>query len=341
MNMKKIAIVTDAWHPQINGVVTTLNRTIKELESFGYHVKTITPQLFKSFPCPTYPEISLSMAGPSAIRKELVDFNPHCVHIATEGPLGWVTRALCRRANFSFSTSYHTRFPEYIRARWPVPLTLSYRVLRSFHKAAGRTMVATSALMNELQSKGFVNTVLWSRGVDTQLFTPERRLANSGKRPVFLYVGRVAVEKNIEAFLQLDLPGSKMVVGDGPAKEELVKKYPDVDFVGYKKGVELATHYASADVFVFPSLTDTFGVVLLEAMASGIPVAAYPVTGPIETVVNGVNGYLDTNLQNAALQALEVSKESCRKYALERTWKSCSKQFLKNLLIHDSQLFKA
>ena len=339
--MKKIAIVTDAWYPQINGVFTTLNRTIEELENFGYQVKTITPQLFKSFPCPTYPEISLSLAGPKTVAKELANFNPHCVHIATEGPLGWGARAVCRKLKFSFSTSYHTRFPEYIRARWPVPLALSYRVLRGFHNTAGRTMVATSALKSELKSKGFINTVLWSRGVDTQLFAPERRQESWGPRPLALYVGRVAIEKNIEAFLKLDLPGSKMVVGDGPAKEELRKKYPKVNFVGYQKGEELAMHYASADVFIFPSLTDTFGVVLLEAMASGVPVAAYPVTGPIESVVNGVNGHLHSDLRIAAQNALDVSKESCRKYALQRTWEACSKQFLNNLLIHDFRLFRA
>ena len=335
--MKKIAIVTDAWHPQINGVVTTLGRTIQYLEGCGYQIKTINPQLFKSFPCPSYPEISLSLAGSRALSKELQKFNPHCIHIATEGPLGWAARKVCRKAGFSFSTSYHTRFPEYVRMRWPVPLSLSYSVVRRFHSSAARTMVATTALKDELTGRGFNNIVLWSRGVDADLFKPAPKKDNGRDRPVFIYVGRVAVEKNIETFLQLDLPGTKVVVGDGPARLELAQKYLEVCFTGYKKGKELASLVSSADVFVFPSLTDTFGVVLLEAMASGVPVAAYPVTGPIETVVNGVNGYLDDDLRGAALKALEVSSESCRNFALRYTWEACSKQFLGNLLIHDFQ----
>lgn len=336
--MKKIAIVTDAWHPQINGVVTTLGKTIRELKDFGYQVQTITPQLFKSFPCPTYPEISLSVAGSRALKSRLADFNPHCVHIATEGPLGWAARSVCLKAKFGFSTSYHTRFPEYVRMRWPIPLSLSYGVVRRFHQAASRTMVATSALKKELSSRGFKNIVLWSRGVDADIFAPEERQELETNKPVFMYVGRVAVEKNIESFLDLDLPGCKYVVGDGPALSTLREKYSDVRFTGYKKGKELAALFASADVFVFPSLTDTFGVVLLEAMASGVPVAAYPVTGPIEVVVNGVNGYLDDNLEIAANKALTVSRKSCREFALKRSWKRCSEQFLDNLLIHTTPL---
>jgi len=335
--MKKIAIVTDAWHPQINGVVTTLGRTIKYLEDCGHEVKRITPQLFKSFPCPTYPEISLSLAGTRALRHELERFEPQLIHIATEGPLGWAARAVCKKAGFAFSTSYHTRFPEYVRMRWPVPLSVSYRVVRRFHSAAARTMVATTALKNELTERGFNNITLWSRGVDAELFNPAAKKENTTKQPVFIYVGRVAVEKNIETFLKLDLPGEKMVVGDGPARLELSRQYPEVNFTGYKKGQELATLVASANVFVFPSLTDTFGVVLLEAMASGVPVAAFPVTGPIETVVNGVNGYLDYDLRRAALKALEVSPESCRQFALQYTWESCGKQFLSNLIVHDCE----
>lgn len=335
--MKKIAIVTDAWHPQINGVVTTLGLTIENLRSFGYQVTTINPQLFKSIPCPTYPEISLSITGAKGVGRKLSSFKPHCIHIATEGPLGWAARSLCKSAGFGFSTSYHTRFPEYVRMRWPVPLSVSYGLVRRFHQAASRTMVATSALKAELESRGFGNIALWSRGVDADLFRPEVAGKNVAKSPIFIYVGRVAVEKNIETFLGLDLPGTKVVVGDGPARQELEAKYPEVRFTGYKKGAELASLVASADVFVFPSLTDTFGVVLLEAMASGVPVAAYPVTGPIETVINGVNGYLDDDLGKAALKALEVSSESCREFALRYTWESCSRQFLNNLVIHDSE----
>ena len=335
--MKKIAIVTDAWHPQINGVVTTLGRTRDHLESVGYQVKVIYPQLFKTIPCPTYPEISLALAGTRSLRRQLQKFKPHCIHIATEGPLGWAARSACNKAGFSFSTSYHTRFPEYVRMRWPVPLALSYKVVRRFHNSAGRTMVATTALKEELIQRGFKNIVLWSRGVDADLFKPQQKKLNGSGDPRFIYVGRVAVEKNIETFLKLDLPGKKIVVGDGPARTDLSSRYPEVTFTGYKTGIELATLVASADVFVFPSLTDTFGVVLLEAMASGVPVAAFPVTGPIETVVNGVNGYLDDDLRRAAIKALEIPSESCRDFAMNYSWESCSNQFLGNLIIHDAE----
>lgn len=336
--MKKIAIVTDAWHPQINGVVTTLTRTVQELIKFGYQVKTITPHGFKTIRCPTYPEISLALAGPKTIAKELLAYQPNCVHIATEGPLGWAARSICKKKHFPFSTSYHTRFPEYLRMRLPIPLCLSYKIVRAFHNGAARTMVATKALKQELQSRGFQNIALWSRGVDSDLFKPGEKMLNSSEKPVFMYVGRVAVEKNIEAFLKLDLPGSKYVVGDGPAREVLSRKYPEVCFTGYKTGQELRDLFAAADVFVFPSLSDTFGVVLLEAMASGVPVAAYPVTGPIETVINGVNGFLDNDLQRAALMALKVSGESCRKFAKQYSWQACSSQFLSNLIIHEQPL---
>ncbi len=313
--MKKIAIVTDAWHPQINGVVTTLTRTVNDLIDFGYQVKTITPQAFTTVRCPTYPEISLALARPKAIAEELFAYQPHCVHIATEGPLGWAARSICRRQRFAFSTSYHTRFPEYLRMRLPVPINLTYRIVKAFHNAAENTMVASKALIKELRSRGFTKTSLWSRGVDTHLFKPGRKDILPGERPVFMYVGRVAVEKNIEAFLQLELPGRKYVVGDGPAREALSRKYPAVHFTGFRTGQELRDLFAAADVFVFPSRSDTFGVVLLEAMASGVPVAAYPVTGPIDTVVNGVNGYLDIDLRQAALKALTVSPQSCREFA--------------------------
>jgi len=330
--MEKIAIVTDAWHPQINGVVTTLTKTIHHLQEFGFQVKTITPDRFKSIPCPSYNEISLAFAGPKRIEKELLEFEPNCVHIATEGPLGWGTRSICRKRNFRFSSSYHTRFPEYVRMRWPIPLRLSYKVVKQFHGRAAKTMVATHSLIEELGGRGFKNLVHWSRGVDTNLFKPhERKIPNN--KPVFIYVGRVAVEKNIEAFLKLDLPGHKIVVGDGPAKEKLSRQYPQTLFTGYKKGQELVDLLTSADVFVFPSLTDTFGVVILEAMAAGVPVAAYPVTGPLESVVNGVNGYLDHDLKKAAIMALSVSSDKCRNYALHNTWETCAKQFSDNLIM--------
>lgn len=336
--MKKIAIVTDAWHPQINGVVTTLTRTVNDLIDFGYQVKTITPQSFKTVRCPTYPEISLALVGSKTIAAELFAYRPNCIHIATEGPLGWAARSICKRRRFAFSTSYHTRFPEYLRMRLPVPISLTYRIVKAFHNAAENTMVASKALMKELHSRGFTKTSLWSRGVDTHLFKPGRKDIIAGGRPVFMYVGRVAVEKNIDAFLQLDLPGSKYVVGDGPERDSLSRKYPKVCFTGFRTGQELRDLFAAADVFVFSSRSDTFGVVLLEAMASGVPVAAYPVTGPIDTVVNGVNGYLDSDLRQAALKALTVSPQSCREFAEQYSWKACSNQFLDNLIIHDRSL---
>lgn len=336
--MYRIAIVTDAWHPQINGVVTTLTQTVGQLERSGYAVKVINPQLFRSIPCPTYPEIRLARAGLGQLQQELFDFAPHAVHIATEGPLGWIARAICRKRKFPFTTSYHTRFPEYIRMRVPIPLNLSYSVVRSFHQAAARIMVATPALDTELQSRGFTNTVPWTRGVDTEMFTPRPDGTGLRKAPVFIYVGRVAVEKNIEAFLELALPGTKVVVGDGPARKDLERRYPETQFAGYRTGTELARSISGADVLVFPSLTDTFGVVMLEAMACGVPVAAYPVTGPINVVTSGINGWLDADLGTAARKALAVSPESCRKSALSYSWEASTGQFLNNLAIEDQPL---
>ena len=329
--MSKIAIVTDAWHPQINGVVTTLTQTIRKLEEFGHTVKVIAPGQFKSIPCPTYPEIRLSLTGPAGLKRQLDTFSPDCIHIATEGPLGWAARKICRIKRFPFTTSYHTRFPEYIRMRIPIPLTLSYSVVRKFHKPATRIMVATEQLDNELGIRKFKNIVRWSRGVDTDLFKPGPKEFLDLPRPVSIFVGRVAVEKNIEEFLKLDLPGTKVIVGDGPARKEMEYRYSGVVFTGYKKGAELAAHLAAADVFVFPSLTDTFGVVMLEAMACGIPVAAHPVTGPVTIVKNGVNGWLDNDLKVALEKALEVSPDTCRKNALQYSWESCTSQFLANL----------
>jgi glycosyltransferase involved in cell wall biosynthesis len=307
--------------------------TARHLELLGHQVKVLHPQLFYSVPCPTYPEIRLALARRSRIERELREFSPHAVHIATEGPLGWAARSVCRKEDFPFTTSYHTRFPEYIRMRMPVPLTFSYPFVRNFHAAATRVMVATPALKEELEQRNFQNLVHWSRGVDTDLFRPDAKSTLCLEQPVLIYVGRVAVEKNLEAFLQLNLPGSKVIVGDGPARKELEKNYPEVHFAGYRQGEELAGYIAAANVFVFPSLTDTFGIVLLEAMACGVPVAAFPVTGPINIVRNGVNGWLDTDLDRAISKAMEVEPESCRNSALKYSWASCSKQFFTNLEI--------
>ncbi len=336
--MKKIAIVTDAWHPQINGVVTTLGHTARTLEGLGYQVEIINPSQFTTIPCPSYPEIPLALTTPRAIRRRLTAFAPHSVHIATEGPLGWAARSVCQRMSFPFTTSYHTRFPEYLRLRLPVPLALSYRVMRHFHRPACRVMVATSALKEELENRGFCNIALWSRGVDSTVFKPGPKDFLDAPRPIFLSMGRVAVEKNLESFLGLDLPGTKYVVGDGPAMEELSRKYPQVRFAGFRKGAELASFVAAADVFVFPSHTDTFGLVLLEAMACGIPAAAFPVPGPESVIVNGLNGYLDHDLRRAALKALTISAAACRTFALSASWEPCTRQFLDNLVFRELPL---
>jgi len=329
----KICIATDAWHPQINGVVTTLNHTSQTLQSWGHEVLLITPERFRTLPCPTYPEIRLSLITPATIREILADFRPHAVHIATEGPIGWMTRAACIGSEVAFTTSYHTRFPEYLRMRAPIPLAMSYSVIRGFHRAAQRTMAAPT-IIDELKSKEFNHLVPWSRGVDISLFRPRECPRDSNSGPLFLYVGRVAVEKNLPAFLDLNLPGTKWVIGDGPALEPLRRAYPEVHFTGAKQGEDLAKHMAAADVFVFPSLTDTFGIVLLEAMACGIPVAAYPVTGPNYLVREGVNGCLDSDLGAAVLRALTVSRQHCRDFALMNSWESCTRQFLDNLAIN-------
>jgi glycosyltransferase involved in cell wall biosynthesis len=336
--MKKIAIVTDAWHPQINGVVTSLGHTVKNLEKLGYQIEIINPSQFRTISCPSYPEISLALTTPAAMYRKLAAFGPHSIHIATEGPLGWAARAVCLRQKFPFTTSYHTRFPEYLRLRLPVPLSFSYSVMRRFHHPASRVMVSTPALREELQNRGFSNVVLWSRGVDTAVFQTGPKDFLDAPRPIFLSMGRVAVEKNLESFLSLDLPGTKYVVGDGPVRDELSRKYPEVKFVGFRQGAELASYVAASDVFVFPSLTDTFGVVLLEAMACGVPVAAFPVSGPESVVINGLNGYLDHDLRLAALKALSVPADSCRSFAKQASWETCSRQFVDNLVFQQIPL---
>lgn len=327
----RIAIVTDAWRPQTNGVVTTLARTAQGLAEWGHDVRLVTPSDFRSVPCPTYPEIRLSLLPGRRLRRALDDFEPEAMHIATEGPLGLAARSLAVRRRWSFTTSYHTQFPEYVRARAPVPVGWSYAALRWFHGAAVRTLVNTPAMSAALAARGFDNLVRWGRGVDTALFRPRQGNPLSLPRPIFVYVGRVAVEKNIEAFLSLDLPGSKLVIGGGPALDSLRVRYPRVSYVGFRHGEELATLVASADAFVFPSRTDTFGLVMLEAMACGVPVAAYPVTGPIDVVSEGVTGALDDDLRAAALRALDVSRESCRAHALQQRWEVAHRQFLGHL----------
>lgn len=329
----KICIATDAWHPQINGVVTTLTRTAETLRGWGHEVMVISPDQFTTIPCPTYPQIRLSMVTATTIGRMLRIFDPAAVHIATEGPLGWTTRKACRTLGLQFTTSYHTRFPEYVRMRAPVPMAMSYALMRGFHRPAERTMAAPT-IIDELTDKNFPHLVPWSRGVDTTLFRPCLESTPLHREPHFVYVGRVAPEKNLSAFLDLELPGRKWVIGDGPSLQDLRNGYPEVRFFGAKRGEDLAWHLAQADVFVFPSLTDTFGVVLLEANACGVPVAAFPVTGPKYLVREGVNGCLDTDLQAAALRALSVSRDTCRAFAGQYSWETCTGQFLSNLAIN-------
>jgi glycosyltransferase involved in cell wall biosynthesis len=331
----KIAIVTDAWRPQTNGVVQTLSTTAQTLRAGGHDVLVIEPNQFRTFPCPTYPEIRLAWLPYRRLAQLLLDFGPDGIHIATEGTLGMAARSWCLRNRFAFTTSYHTQFPEYVRARAPIPIALSYAHLRRFHSAADRTMVATPTLQKQLETRGFRNIVRWTRGVDVDLFKPLGKGFLELPRPIFVYLGRVAVEKNLEAFLDLDLPGTKLVIGDGPERRSLQAEFPTAKFVGYKYGAQLAAHLAAADVFVFPSRTDTFGLVLLEALACGVPVAAYPVTGPIDVIQNGVTGVLDEDLRAAALAALKLDPQQCRAFALKHTWEAATRQFVANLSRRD------
>ncbi|MEM7620343.1 MAG: glycosyltransferase family 1 protein [Pseudomonadota bacterium] len=326
----RILIATDAWHPQVNGVVRTYSRLVKEIEKLGGVVEIITPSQFFTMPCPTYPEIQLALLGTGAVAKRVEAFRPHFIHIATEGPIGLMTRAYCRKAGHTFTTSYHTRFPEYVAARFPIPESWCYAIQRKFHNGGSGMMVATLSLEQELQKKGFNNILHWSRGVDTEQFHP-RPIRLFGNEPVFLYVGRVAVEKNIEAFLQAKLPGQKVVVGGGPQLSDLRTIYPDIQFTGPKTGEELAQHYASADVFVFPSLTDTFGIVIIEALASGLPIAAFPVTGPKDIVIEGKTGVLDDDLSQAAIGALELESDVCYEAAQVYNWQNSAQQFIYNI----------
>lgn len=340
----KIAIATDAWTPQTNGVVTTLKKTAAILEEQGHEVEFITAEGFRTISMPSYRSIRLALWPFKKIARRLDNFCPDAVHIVTEGPIGVATRKYCLKNALPFTSSYHTQFPEYIRLRIPVPLWLSYAFLRQFHGKAQRTMVPSRSMQERLRKRGFANVVLWGRGVDADLFRPTDKGLLKDERPVFTFVGRVAIEKNIEAFLQLDLPGTKYVIGDGPDMQVLQQKYPEAVYTGFLYGRELADHLGAADVFVFPSLTDTFGVVMLEAMACGVPVAAFRVTGPKDVVVDGETGCLNTNLQQAALDALKLDPGKARAYALQHSWQASTEQFLghlEHIQRHQSNEFKS
>lgn len=331
----KIVIATDAWKPQLNGVVRTLETLGDILTSFGNHVRYITPNEFKSVPLPSYPEIRLSLLPNRRVAAIINEFKPDAIHIATEGPIGRAVRRFCKRRDYPFTTSFHTRFPEYAHERWAVPISWGYAVLKDFHKDGETMMVATPGLMDELRARGFVDMKLWARGVDLKQFAPgDRSFLDKHKRPIFLYVGRLAVEKSIEDFLKIELPGTKVVVGDGPQKADLEERFKDAVFVGPKYGEELTRYYQGADVFVFPSRTDTFGLVNVEALACGVPVAAYPVRGPLE-ILDGAPegcGAMSEDLRHACLTAYEKrDPAACRRWAEKFSWDAASRQFITNL----------
>jgi glycosyltransferase involved in cell wall biosynthesis len=326
----RIMVVTDAWLPQVNGVVTTLRNTVRELVAAGHEVREVTPESFRTLPCPTYPDIRLAIGAGPAVARIIEIFGPDAVHIATEGPLGLAARAHCLRAGYQFSTAFHTQFPEYVNARCRLPISVGYRFMRWFHNAGAAVMVATPAIQRRLEHYGVRNVVRWSRGVDTSVFKPAP-LARLWGRPIFLYVGRLAVEKNVAAFLKLDLPGTKWVVGDGPAMPALKAAYPNAVFHGARTGADLAHYYQQADVFVFPSRTDTFGLVLIEAMACGTPVAAYPVPGPQDVVLDANAGALDEDLRTAALRALTLDRAQVARYGSSYSWPAATRQFVANL----------
>jgi 1,2-diacylglycerol 3-alpha-glucosyltransferase/glucuronosyltransferase len=331
-------IVTDAWFPQTNGVVRTLAQTAEWLGRFGHEVRMLTPRDFRSIACPTYPEIRLSLLPRKLVEHSIDEFSPQALHIATEGPLGLAARRYCLRRKLRFTTSYHTQFPQYLRARFPIPLSISYWALHRFHGAAVRCMVSTLSLRKELEGRGFKNLAAWRRGVDTQLFKPGAKDFLSLPRPIAAYVGRVAVEKNVEAFLRMPWEGSKIVIGDGPERARLQANYPGTMFTGFRFAEDLVAHLAAADVMVFPSLTDTFGLVNLEAMACGVPVAAYPVNGPIDVIEDGVTGALDHDLEKAARRALLLDPKACREHAVRRGWDASAREFEGNLVAcHSNQ----
>ncbi|MCC7478398.1 glycosyltransferase family 1 protein [bacterium] len=337
---QRIAFVTDGWLPQVNGVVNTLLAVIRELEAMGHEVQVFSFDLARrKIPCPSYPEIKIAWFPFREIARALDRFDPDAVHIVSEITVGLAGRHYCLRRGIPFTTAYHTRVPEYVRARFPVPLGLSYAYFRWFHSKAERVLVTTPTMMKELEQRGFRNLVLWQRGVDTSVFYPreEVSVANpADQRPVLLYAGRVAVEKNVEAFLKLDVPGQKIVVGDGPLLEQLRERYPEVRFTGRKTAQELAEYYSYSDVFVFPSLTDTYGLVLLEALACGTPVAAYPAPGPVDVLEHGVTGCISSDLAEAVRGALKLDRQRCLDFARANPWSKVASDFLQYQYAQDS-----
>ena len=329
----RIVIASDAWRPQINGVVTTLEATAHELTARGHEVRIISTQGLLTLACPSYPEIRLAVWPGSHVARELKAFRPHAIHIATEGPLGMAVRRYCVERRVPFTSAYHTRYPEYLRARWPIPLKVTYAFLRRFHGSASRTFVSSPSLAQQLAGRGFSHLHLWRRGVDLACFHPggPHPLLEDLPRPLMICVGRVAIEKNLEAFLSLNLPGTKLVVGDGPARAALAARFPQVRFLGYRFRQELAGLLAGADVMVFPSLTDTFGLAMIEALACGTPVAAFPVAGPLDVLEPGVTGVMDADLAVAITGAARLDRKVCAARAAAFTWEAATAQFLEGL----------
>lgn len=334
----KILLVTDAWHPQVNGVVRTLDKTVTQLRERGHEVEVIAPSDgYFTLPLPTYPDIRLAPFAYKDVKRRMMEFGPEAIHIATEGPLGQMAKMLCHKWVMPFTTSYHTKFPEYIKARVPIiPLSWSYRFVRGFHNAGGRTMVTTPSMVEFLETRGFTKLAPWARGVDTNLFNPDKKqkpedVYEGLPRPIWVNVGRVAVEKNLKAFLDLNLPGTKVIVGDGPQLQELKRSYPNAVFTGAKFDEDLARHFADADVFVFPSKTDTFGLVIIEAMAAGLPVAAYPVSGPIDIIPGSKAGIVDEDLRKACEAAIKLDPQNCVAHAETYSWEAVTDVFFELL----------
>ena len=333
----KIAIVTDAWEPQVNGVVRTLQAVRAELARMGHIVELIAPDRFRSLPCPTYPEIRLAMAGATAVGRAIEAAAPDALHISTEGPLGLAARRWCMRRGLPFTTAYHTQFPEYIAARTGVPAEWTWRGMRWFHAPSAAVLASTATVRRSLRAHGISNVRHWGRGVDLDRFRPDAPPLphfDGLARPIQLYVGRVAVEKNIEAFLETRHPGTRVVVGDGPARAALARRYPDAIFLGALSGDALAGAYAGADLLVFPSRTDTFGLVMIESLACGTPVAAYPVPGPAD-ILDPEIPCLDENLDTAIANALTRDRGRCAEFGRRFSWEASARQFLDALVLFD------
>jgi len=323
----RIAIVSDAWRPQINGVVRTIETIVRLLQAEGHEIEVFGPDRFRTLPCPTYPEIRLSLFPAARLAHMLKLFAPDAIHLVTEGPLGWAARGFCLKRGIPFTSAYHTRFPEYVHARVRLPLAWSYALVRRFHAPSSAVLVVAQSIRTELTARGFKNLAPWSRGVDITAFAPRPRKELQEARPIWLYAGRIAVEKNIKAFLELDLPGTKWVVGNGPQRRDLERSYPDVRFFGSVDAEKLTYLYSQSDCFVFPSRTDTFGLVMVEALASGVPVAAYPVPGPLDVITTEKVGALDEDLRAACFAAITCEPADCRAHAETFIWAKCARQF--------------